>query len=392
MWGQHLLPHLQHTLKEILSPETSIEIFNDALFPLSARSDLCLALLAASELPGKWKDEALRNVRHISKNTSDMSIALSTACRESTRLRVKGDTSGSKILLQETTRRFTDTTQPSQSLRAVLGSLTVSEALNYVQEEKLSDAITRLNVWSPLDPNEPSTLERVVLVNIQAQLAKVLRYQGRFDEALQYLENLHEVTTEGSLFEDIRADIANEFGNVLTEKNRPDKAQEILYAEIDNQKRKGRSDTAASKLLHLSLAETFMRQGNIEVANDYYTGLSNLSPFADLCHNVGLARVAHANLDWPVAINHWTDALKILAKHFPQGDSHNGHTSLGILQSMHVALLNSGYEGLGRQTLEQITDIDAICAPNGCKHWIPGLNSYWIDSVRGFILRRSASL
>lgn len=243
-----------------------------------------------------------------------------------------------------------------------------------------------------MDPNEPSTMERVVLVNAQAQLAKVLRYQGRFDEALTCLENIHEATMRESLFEDVRVDIANEMGAVLTEKGRPEQAQTILRMEIEKQKLKGRSNTAASKLLHLSLAETLLRQGQIEAANDCYKRLSNLAPFANLWYHVGLARVAHARLDWPIALARWTDALKVLAEHFPRGDSHSGHTSLGILQSMHVALNKSGHKELGNRTMKQILDIEVTCAPDGCKHWVPGLNSYWMDSIRGSIVRRSASL
>jgi tetratricopeptide (TPR) repeat protein len=383
---------LQHTLQQVSNPEALVDNLDDSVLPLAARTDLCFALLAASELPGKWKDEALRRARHLAKSTGDALIDFSIACRESTRLRVKGNTSGSRTVLQTATRRFADITQVSHSLRAVLGSLTISEALNHVQDEELNNAIIRLNSWSPLDPNKPSTMERVVLVNAQAQLAKVLRYQGRFDEALKYLEKLYEVTKSGYLFENIRVEVANELGNVLTEKGRPDEARILLRMEIEDQNRKGRSNTAASKLLHLSLAETLLRQGQLEAANDCYKHLSNLAPFANLCYNVGLARVAHARLDWPVAIGRWTDALKILAKHFPRGDSHSGHTSLGILQSMHVALVKSGHEELGRQTLKQITDIEATCATCGCKHWIPGLNSYWMDAIRGSILRRSALL
>jgi tetratricopeptide (TPR) repeat protein len=386
------LPHLRHTLQEVSSLGASVESRNGAVLPPPAQIDLCFALLAASELPGGWKDEALRQVQHLAKSTDDVLIELSATCRESTRSRVKGHTSASRTVLQMAKIRFADTPQHSHPLRAVLGSLTISEALNDVQEENLNNAIARLGSWSPLNPNKPSTMEHVVLVNAQFQLAKVLRYQGRFKEALRHLENIHEMAIRESLLEDIRPDIANELGNVLTEEDKPIEARELLHAAIDNHDRKGRTNTAASKLLHISLAETFMRQGQTEAANSYYTRLSNLAPFADLCCNVGLARVAHGRYDWPVAIDRWTDALKILAKHIPRGDSHSGHTSLGILQSMHVALMESGHEELGRQTLEQITDIEATCVQFGCKHWIPGLNSYWMDAIRGYTSRRSASL
>lgn len=371
---------------------TSVNISNNAEYPLFARIDLCLALLAASEIPGKWKDEALREVQHLSRSTDDVFIGLFVAYRESTRMRVKGDISGSKTLLQKAMGFFADATQSPHPSRAVLGLLTVSEALNFVQEEQLDDAIIRLSSWSPLDPDHPSLMERVVLVNAQTQLAKVLRYQGRFDRALSLLEKLHETTVEDDLFEDIRTDIVTEFGNVLTEKNQPDKARIVLQAEIDTRTWRGNPHASASNMLHLSLAETYLRQGQIDTANGCYSRLSNLTPFASLWHSVALARVAHHNLDWPVAIDRWTDALKILAKNFPRGDSHSGHTSLGILKSMHVALLISGRGEAGQvrhQTLNQIRDIEATCAQNGCKHWIPGLNSYWMDSISGSITRRS---
>jgi hypothetical protein len=145
--------------------------------------------------------------------------------------------------------------------------------------------------------------------------------------------------------------------------------------------------------LHLSIAETFMRQGKIETANNYYLSLSNPGPFANLCLNVGLARVAHSRLEWSAAIERWASALTILATHFPRGDSHSGYTSLGILKSMHVALSKSGHVALSKsehskliqQTLEQVGNIKATCAPNG---WIPGLNSYWMDSISDSVARQ----
>jgi tetratricopeptide (TPR) repeat protein len=386
------LPHLRHTLQEIPSPNTLKDISNDGLFPLTARTDLCLALLAASELPGKWKDEALRNVRFFSKGADDVFIELSATFRESTRMRVKRNTSGSRTLLGTAIKPLAEDQQRSRPLNAVLGSLKVSEALNFVQDENLDAAISQLKSWEPLDPRNPSTMERVVLVNVQFQLAKVLRYQGRFDEAHHHLKNPRKETMEGCLVCEIRTDVANEMGIVLTEMNRPVDAKRILQSEIDTLDRKGRTDTAASKSLHLSIAETFMRQGQTEAANDYYLRLSKLGPFADLCHSVGLARVAHSRLEWSKAIEYWTSALGILTDHFPRGDSHSGYTSLGILQSMHVALSESGHEEYSHRTLRQIRVIEAACAPNGCKHWIPGLNSYWMDSISGSIVRQSASL
>ena len=358
---------------------------------LAARTDLCLALLAASELPGKWKDEALRQVQYYAQATDDTFIEMSTAYRESTRSRVKGDTPKSRMILQTARGRFASVTQISHSLRAVSGLLNVSEALNFVQDEDLTNAVAQLSSWSPMDPNEPSSMERVVLVKTQAQLAKVLRYQGRFDEALTCLESIYEVTMTESLFEDVRVDIANEMGAVLTEKGRPEKAQTILRMAIEHQNLKGRRNTAASQLLQISLAETLLRQDQIDAANDCYKRLSNLAPFANLCYHVGLARVAHSRLDWSLALAHWTDALKVLAKNFPRGDSHSGHTSLGILRSMHVALNRSGYDEIGNRTKSQILDIEATCDQHGCKHWVPGLNSYWMEFIRGYSIRRTAS-
>jgi len=312
-------------------------------------------------------------------------------------MRVKGNASGSTTLLRTAKERFADIPEDSHPLQAVRGSLNVSEALNSVQNEDLNVAIIQLRSWSPLRPNNPSTMELIVVVNAQTQLAKVLRYQGHFEEALEHLEKLlHEATIPQSLFEDIRTDIANELGIVLIEMHRPNEAREILQSEIDTRIRKRSTDTAASKLLHLSIAETLMRQGEIEEANDHYLRLSNLGPFADLCRSVGLARVAHSRLEWSVAIERWTDALKILATHFPRGNSHSGYTSLGILKSMHAALSKSGHITLSKsehkelmhKTLEQVGNIEATCAAHGCKHWVPGLNSYWMDSISGSVARQ----
>lgn len=308
-------------------------------------------------------------------------------------MRIKGNASGSKDVLETAMQEFRNIAQPSQQLHAAFGLLKISEALNSVQDEDLNAAISQLASWNPLATNSPSTMERVVFVNAQIQLAKVLRYQGKFDEALNRLNNVRrEMAINLRLFEKDRSDIANELASVLTEKNEPVEARAILEEEMHNQGLRGRTNTAAFKLLQLSQAETFMRQGRFKDANECYSKLSSLGPFANLCLKVGLARIAHSDRNWEVAFSHWTKALEILAKHFPRGDSHSGYTSLGILRSSQIALSNSGQHEMSCKTQEQIIVITATCAPEGCKHWVPGLNSYWMDSIYAPKSRQTASL
>lgn len=272
----------------------------------------------------------------------------------------------------------------------------ISHALNLVQDEYLTEAADRLAAWAPLDHKSPSTIERLVRSNVRGKLGRVLRYQGHFSKALEHLQKCYDENENQALCKASKAssDLVYELADTLTELGRTAESREFVQRELRRLGEEGRLITAASTVLNLSLTETFLYEGEVKEAESIYLNLasSRMGHFVELQWRVGLARIAHLKSQWSDARDHWIQALHLLNTYFPRGKHHSGYTSLAILRSMHHALrksldgdLNADRDQINSlcdKTREQVQEIEATCALDGCRCWVPGLNSYWIAVVR----------
>lgn len=318
-------------------------------------------------------------------------VRIDIAQRRSTRLRVKHEVSQSDKVLTEVLEVVVQaggSEKQTPQLRAQLGYLRLSQALNLMQQELLTDAISLLKSWSPLDVKRPSTMERVVAFKINTNLGKILRYQGHFEESLACLKQTLEETRDDAMFKDSLTDLVCNFGDTLLDQGRPVDAQEVIETELeylDKRKNSASSASSASQRLQLSLAECYIEQQLVHKAEssylEQYEKLKS-GTFAELRCTIGLARVAHLRSEWKVAQDNWVKALALVNTGFGLGANNNPYTALAILKSMHKALLESREYDTAAKTLDRVRDTEATCSPMGCKHWIPGFTTQWLATLR----------
>lgn len=362
----------------------------DRELPITAQNDLVLSLLAASELPGKWKAPAITRAKGLSQNIRDYYVRACVAHRESTRHRVLVDPDSSR---QAISNFFRDTNllnddqlgKVSPKVHAQHGHLTVSSALNSIQREEFNQAIDELESWNPSSPEYPSAMDRVVLYHINITRGKVLRYQGCFHSALRCLMTSLRLAELEDLYDEVKCDLLCNIGDVYSELNDPDSAKLLLQAELNRLHHRGDNSSAESRLLELSLAEAFMRQGLHDDAKALYLKVKaghkvspDLTRVGKLRLSLGLARISHMRFQWDDALNYWTEALAIVSKFTLR----NGHTSAVILYSMSHVLTKLGDFEWSQRYWGEMERIEGVAGPGGCQFWIAGLRSYWYDYVR----------
>lgn len=359
--------------------------------PTVSQNDLVLTLLAASELPGRWKEHAISRARSLSQNMQDCYLGACVAHRESTRYRILGSLDRSTLALSSFRNDASllydcRVGRVVERVHAQLGHLTVSSAINFLQREKMKEAKDELDRWKPINSASPSTMERVVLYHINLTLGKVLRYQGHFPDALACLNGAFSRIRQDHLFNEVRHDLLCNLADVYTELNDPTSAKQLLQAELNLLDNRRRAESLESRLLKLSQAEASMRQAQYDEANVLYSEIqachksaSDLTRVGKLRLCIGLARISHMKARWADAHGYWTEALTLVNKHYPL---HNGHTSAVILYSMHHVLLKRGELEFGQRSLEGMEKMESAAEPGGCQFWIAGLRSYWFGYVR----------
>jgi len=364
---------------------------HDGELPTIAQNDLVLTLLAASELPGRWKEQAITRARSLSQNMRDCYLGACVAHRDSTRYRILGRLDQSRLALSSFHNDASlpydyQTGRVIPRVHAQLGHLTVSSAINFLQREKMKEAIDELDRWKPINPASPSTMERVVLYHINLTVGKVLRYQGHFPDALACLNGAFSQIRQDDLFNEVRHDLSCNLADVYIEMDDPISAKQLLQVELNLLNNRRRGDSIESRLLKLSLAEASMRQAQYYEAEVLYSEIqachkcaSDLTRVGKLRLCIGLARISHMRAQWADAHRYWTEALALVNKHYPL---HNGHTSAVILYSMHHVLLERGEFEWSQRSLEDMKKMESAAEPGGCQFWIAGLRSYWFDYVR----------
>ncbi|KAH9825725.1 LipA and NB-ARC domain-containing protein [Teratosphaeria destructans] len=356
--GSLLKPILEYTFDEFTKHESF-----DRLEPMGQK-EICIALLNASELPGRRKDHAIDQGYHLANSLGNHLLQAWAARRRSTRLRGKGELEEAfENLDRARTALSRAPDSGSCQWNAELGHVTVSHAQNHICKEQLDTARVVLNTWRPLDPLRPSLLERHVLGQVYSKLGMVLRLQGYFAEALPCLQQA--VSSQSALI--LQWQTVCELADVLTELDRPNEAMITIKKEQDAYADNVHLDSKQKMRLQLSLAEACMRKGHFEDAAKIFRATDySKDHLTRLRSAIGLARIAHSQLDWDEALACWSRALLLLRNHFPRGDTHSGHTALAILQSTYHVLLMRGFYDCAAQTQTQITETQDTSDSRGC--------------------------
>jgi len=131
--------------------------------------------------------------------------------------------------------------------------------------------------------------------------AKVLRYQGRVSESLEYPQRSLLQSKHEAWFEDARPGLICELGDVYCELGDQLSAERLLEVEIKFQDDRGRKNSTDWCLLQLSRAESLLGHGRLDEDKTLCSELrqySRLSKFDRLRLSTLFGRIYHDRSDW----------------------------------------------------------------------------------------------
>ena len=349
-------------------------------------------LLASSRFSNtSWKQRCLNHVKILLHDSKDWYMLAWAAHRESALLRMLGKISDSEQCLN----KYVGLTvlpgldrglEHEERWNAQRGELLVSFAENLIQRGEFLTAKRELYDWHPLRPLTPSTLECIVLRSRDITMGKILRYEGRFQAALEYLEVLVHRSVNDEFYEETgwRRVLLSNVADLYCEMDRPADAQCLLDPELKRMNDKGCQNISSGRRLQLSLVESFLKRSMFDKAEAY---LSNLQQVYGAIANPDtlslrgifrtqtcLARLYHLQSSWAAALSHWEEALKVLETLRSDEGFNSGIVRCSIAQALH----NLGNHQRSRENFEKAK---LNLRSERRAYWIVGFDSYWHDHV-----------
>lgn len=355
--------------------------------------NIAAAILAASSFSTvKWKTEAVARVRKILERNPDKRLSMHLACREIFLTKSSKSAEESDKILQP----YRDLAaapdlnhQPkiNSSYNSQRGRLVNILVGNLIRQGKLTRAREELVAWQPLQPASPSPLELLTLRSRDILLGKILRYQGKFDEALPFLQNtlkdsLHDDFSDGtSWYRTLIAGVAD----LYCELDRAGDAAQLLKKELDPMVERGiHNINASGRLLQTSLAETYIQRCMFEEAERL---LLNLREAFAACGEaeysaelhvfricICLARVFHLQARWDEALSSWLSALAALQNAKLGSGPHAGIVRYSIAHALFMM-------GSDLESKEMVETARTNIASKPRMFRITCFNSLWQDFV-----------
>ena len=359
----------------------------------TSRSDIAELYLSSSRFGDTtWKLEAVAQAKKLSLEVGDPYLCVLVASRESSILRMRGETLKSNEVLQVAMSKYIrkDETQRvafgDLGYHAQAGKLIQSRAENLIFVDDLEEAQRVLNEWSPSNDASPSSMEKIVQVSINLTLGRLSKIQGDFEKALSQLTP----TLEWIEAEEIEAGgwrrvLLASIGEVYCELERSADAQFILISELDSMKLTRSQNMSSGLRLQLVLAESYLRAGSHdrsrEIANTVKRVLERSKEHSSITRRFYLrawtilARIAHTREHWDEALDCWKKSLKIL--HLMHDSS--GPSAAVIEFSIAYALHKQGRvnESAEREALAR----DYLKSEKARRYHFTGLDSYWRDTT-----------
>lgn len=375
---------------DLLSTQISI--------PWSTQILVASMLLAASRYSDRdWKRKTMDRTRAILESSSDRYLLSIQAHRQSVLLRNATKLEESSRVL----RAFINpTVLPEHNtvstldarLNAQCGSLRDSLAENLIQTNDLAHAEEEMYKWEPLSPSSPTHMERIVLSSRNVVLGRILRFRGRFDEALPYFESLLEEINTTEYFESSSGHtmILSNIADLHCEMNNGFKAEEVLAPLLKKMTDGGCENNNTGQRIQLSLAESFLRRGMYAKAGQIFESLRLVceppeKQKPDVATSIsifrlwaGLARISHLKSDWNEASRRWREALNVV-------EGCGWHD--GFIASISQLSLAHTYKELGdvEQSTRMLRLARSFLDQNGPEFFWPGLGSYWYNWVENML-------
>ena len=338
----------------------------------------------------------------MTNSDSDLGIRIQTVRRESILHRLSGSSERSKTLLEQFTKYtkqdgVSSLIKQDARMNAELGQLTFSHALNLEHDDQLDLAHHEVSAWTPLDPTSPSTVEKLVMLEKDAFMARLLRLRGSFAAALEIMSSAIQTSDVDDIgTSNWRLNVLSQIAEMQTELGQCDAAQSLLLPILaslkseSHNKRKGRQ-------IQLTLAESYLRSGSCAQAseifinvNTVYKKITSPDAFVQRSHFralVGLARVAHNDEKWTECLQYWQEARDVL-KGLVSIARSKSQTAV-ILYSIAIALHHLGQTSESKAHAVEASGL--LAQEEERRFWHPGLDSYWRDFVSEEAARLSLS-
>ena len=339
-----------------------------------------------------WKLEAIAQARKLSREVDDPYLCLLVASRESSILRMKGETLKSDEVLQDSMSKYIRydgiLKGPFRDLRynTQAGKLIQSRAENLISADNLEEAQRELDGWSPMDDVSPSSMEKTVQVSINLTLGRLSKIQGRFERAFSQLTHtLEQIEAENVDVGGWRRVLLATVGELYCELGRPADAQSILISELDCMKLTKSQNMSSGLRLQLVLAESYLRAGSHDCSREVADSVRRVLE-RSMEHNsitrrfclrawTILARIAHMHGHWEEALSYWNESLKVLdLMHDPSGPN-AAIVEFSIAYALHKQ--GRGDESAEKEALAR----KYLKSEKARRYHYTGFDSYWRDSI-----------
>ena len=380
-----MLPQIDRSLKEY---DFCIEEDMDRK---ATRQHLAETLVSASRFSiTSWKLRCIERAKGFLDSDSQEYLRAAITYRNSSLVRMTGNKEESNELLKQFihARDHSKSSLLNPRYNAHRVDLIISYAQNLLQESKLAAAREELSNWLPLNILSPSSMERSALKSRNTTLGKILRYEGKFAEALTYLEGILEQSKyeDGEIEETAgwRHLLLSNIADLYTEVGRPADAEAMLEFEITQMRSKNWAESGSSKRLQLSLIEAFVRQNKLENAVHWLLPLKHhfeKTKEPDVLIRRGLlrvwttlARVAHFRGQWDEALLNWREALNIIESLGERENFSGGQVKCALAYTLYA--LGRVAEGLifFKEARRNLASQERF-------FYLVGFDSYWHDNI-----------
>ncbi|KAL8646466.1 MAG: hypothetical protein Q9210_006126 [Variospora velana] len=384
--GRSRLPHVVRILKEY------DQLAERQTYPASVKDQLSSMLLATSRFSStSWKRGAINRVKQLLQDSSDAYLKVCLAQRESSLLRMLGEGASSDKTLEEFVHStilpgYDQSLEGDARWNAQRGELILSFAENLIANDALTVARRELLQWKPIDPRSSSSMERIVLRGRNIILGKILKFQGHFQEAVEVLDAVLQESKIDSFYEGTgwRRVLLCNLGDLYCELQRPADAQLLLEPEFRQMVDSSSQNISSGRRIQLTLAESYVRSGMYEKAEEILTSLAKLYGTIDDPDSLAksgifrvwasLARIAHVRCCWDEALFNWNKACSALQSLGRPNHSHSGLVQYAIAHAL---------SKLGK--IQESSDVVAkaryLLSSDGRMYWIVGFDSYWRDYI-----------
>ena len=357
--------------------------------PVDVRQHLVEMLVSASRFSTtSWKLQSIKRAKSLLDSVTHGYLHAAVAYRDSSLARMTGDRKRADEILEHFIHLSAQFAKIPFDPRynAYRVDLIISHAQNLIQQSDLTAGREELSKWLPLIQASPSTMEQSALRSRNITLGKILRYEGRFAEALAYLEEQLRNSDDEDVQEATgwRHLLLSNVTDLYTELNRPEEAEVVLERELMQMVSRDWSNSGSSKRLQLSLIEAFMRSGKYKKATEWLLPLKDhfekvkepdvLTKRGSFRVWTTLARIAHFDCSWNDALAKWRKALGIVGSLGGGQQFSGGQVKCAIAYTLyHIGKTDEGLDVLKEARLN--------LASQDRFFYIVGFDSYWHDNI-----------